>query len=69
MDTPFIASNAALDDAVDLIDAYGPHAMSEAASRAKISRSKDNLVRWVHWRQIERMIPMLVAEKPEGSVH
>jgi len=69
MDTPFINGRNALADAADLIDRYGEHAASEAASRASRSRDEGNVARFCHWRHIERVIATLSSAEILGSVH
>jgi hypothetical protein len=69
MDTPFIASRHALSDAADLIDKFGDDAGFEAATRAESSRDDGNILRFCHWRQIERVIATLSSDEVRGSVH
>jgi hypothetical protein len=69
MDAPFIASRLALSDAADLMARYGEGAAFEAASRAEQSRDNGNVVRFCHWRQIERVIATLSSDEVFGSVH
>jgi len=69
MDAPFIHSRLALADASDLIDRYGDDAGLEAAARADRSRDDGNVVRFCHWRQIERVIATLNNEQVCGTVH
>jgi len=69
MSTPFISGRAALDDAARLIDAFGADAGSEAAARAEQSRDAGNVLRFCHWRQIERVIITLVCDEVQGTVH
>ena len=69
MDTIFIAGRATLDDATDLIRNFGDAAIGEAAARASRSRNAGNVVRFCHWRQIERVISTLVDDEPAGTIH
>ena len=69
MDTPFISSRVALDDASELLERFGSHAASEAAARAAGSRDAGNVTRFCHWRQIERVIETLSSREPAGTVH
>ena len=69
MATPFITGRPALADASDLIDRFGDDAALEAASRAERSRDDGNVVRFCHWRQIERVIATLSSEEVRGTVH
>ena len=69
MDAPFINGRLALSDASELIERFGDDAGFEAASRAEISRDAGNVVRFCHWRQIERVIATLASEEIRGTVH
>jgi hypothetical protein len=69
MDWLFIHSRVALSDASDLIDRYGPDAPFEAAARAERSRDDGNVMRFCHWRQIERVIASLTTDEVYGTVH
>ena len=69
MDAPYIAGRAALADAAELIDRYGDNAGLEAAVRAEVSRDAGNVLRFCHWRQIERVIATLSNDEVRGSIH
>jgi hypothetical protein len=69
MDAPFIAGRRALSDASELIDRFGELAPREAAARAEHSRDAGNVVRFCHWRQIERVIASLASDEVRGTVH
>ena len=69
MDLPFIASRPALADAAELIERFGDDAGLEAAVRAEQSRDAGNVVRFCHWRQIERVIVTLSSKEVLGSIH
>lgn len=69
MDTPYISSRAALDDAASLIETFGDDAGFEAAARAEESRDRGNVIRFCHWRQIERVIATLSADEISGTIH
>ncbi|HVF84078.1 MAG TPA: hypothetical protein VM913_07910 [Sphingomicrobium sp.] len=69
MDHPFIAGRAALNDAAELIDKFGDDAAFEAAARAEFSRDAENVQRYCHWRQIERVIASLSSDDVRGTVH
>ncbi|HVH38219.1 MAG TPA: hypothetical protein VM757_06495 [Sphingomicrobium sp.] len=69
MDGPYIAGRAALNDAAELIDRFGDNAGLEAAVRAEMSRDSGNVLRFCHWRQIERVIATLSTDEVQGSVH
>jgi hypothetical protein len=69
MDTPYIHGRAALADAALLLETYGDDAGYEAAARAEAARDKDNVHRFCHWRQIERVIVTLSDSEVRGTVH
>jgi hypothetical protein len=69
MDMPYIAGRAALADASELIERFGDNAGLEAAVRAEVSRDAGNVVRFCHWRQIERVIATLSDDEVRGSIH
>jgi hypothetical protein len=69
MVTPFIHGRVALSDAAELIERFGDDAGFEAAARAERSRDKGNVVRFCHWRQIERVIAHLSCDEALGTVH
>lgn len=65
----YIASRDALDDACKLIDCFGADAALEAAVRAEGARDRGNVLRFCHWRQIERVIVTLSSETPDTTIH
>ena len=65
----YIASRDALNDACKLIDRFGADAALEAAVRAEGARDRGNVVRFCHWRQIERVIATLSTEDVLGTIH
>ncbi|HUG45312.1 MAG TPA: hypothetical protein VMK31_02215 [Sphingomicrobium sp.] len=69
MTSPFISGRPALADASELIERFGDRAGLEAAVRAEQSRDAGNLVKFCHWRQIERVIVTLTAEEVRGTIH
>ena len=69
MQNIFIAGRSTLDDAADLLLSFGTDAVREAASRAEQSRKADNVLRFCHWRQIERVIVTLACDEPNGTIH
>lgn len=69
MDFPFIHGRHSLNDASELIENFGENAVLEAAARARRSRDEGNVVRFCHWRQIERVIAALDCGEPHGPVH
>ena len=69
MDTPYINGRGSLADAALLLETYGDNAGFEAAARAEASRDKGNVLRFCHWRQIERVIATLSCDEVRGTVH
>ena len=69
MDSPFISGRPALADAAELIEHFGDDAGMEAAYRAEESRDAGNVIRFCHWRQIERVIVTLSSDEVRGSIH
>jgi len=69
MQALFIPDRTALADASELMETYGEDAAAEAAARADRSRDDGNVVRFCHWRQIERLIASLRTEVVAGTVH
>ena len=69
MEPVFISGRPALADAAELIDRFGDDAGLEAAVRAERSRDAGNVIRFCHWRQIERVIVTLSTEEVRGSIH
>ena len=69
MESPFIAGRNALAEASELMERFGDDAGLEAAVRAERSRDAGNLIRFCHWRQIERVIATLSDEEVRGTVH
>ena len=69
MDALFISGRPALADAAELLERYGDNAGFEAAVRAEESRDAGNVVRFCHWRQIERVIVTLSSDEVRGSIH
>ena len=69
MQIPFIAGRRALDDAHRLMVAHGDDAGFEAAILAERSRDDGNVVRFCHWRQIERVIAVLASDEVQGTIH
>ena len=67
--TPFITGRAALSDADRLMRDHGDEAGFEAAIRAEHSRDAGNVVKFCHWRQIERVIATLASDEVAGTIH
>jgi len=66
---PFVADRAHVIDAMALIDEFGDDAGFEAAARADHSRGLGNHIHFCRWRQIERLIILMSADRPVGTVH
>lgn len=69
MDDLFIAGRHSLSDAQDLMREFGREAALQAAVRAEQSRGAENILKFCHWRQVERLIDALAANEPQGTVH
>ena len=69
MDAPFISGRVALADASELLSRFGDDAGYEAAALADLSRDAGNVVRFCHWRQIERVIATLSSAEVRGTIH
>ena len=69
MESIFISGQLAIADAAELIDRFGDDAGLEAAIRAETSRDAGNVVKFCHWRQIERVIAVLSSDEVRGTVH
>ncbi len=69
MDTPFINDRRSLADAAMLLETFGDDAGFEAAARAEASRDKGNILRFCHWRQIERVIVTLSDQEVRCTIH
>jgi hypothetical protein len=69
MDHLFIACRTSVTDAEDLMREFGVEAALQAAVRAERSREAENILKFCHWRQVERLIDALAAEGPQGTVH
>ncbi|MES2001485.1 MAG: hypothetical protein V4444_04150 [Pseudomonadota bacterium] len=69
METPFIHGRSALADAADLLNRFGDDAGLEAAVRAEQSRDAGNVLRFCHWRQIERVVATLGCDEVLGTIH
>ena len=69
METPFIHGRLALSDASELMDRFGDDAGYEAAARAERSRDEGNVMRFCHWRHIERVIATLSSDEVRGLIH
>jgi hypothetical protein len=64
-----LPDRAAAADVEELIARFGSFAASEAAARADRSRDLGNVVHFCRWRQIERMILLLTADRGQRAIH
>ena len=55
--------------AMRTVGASNVPASLQAAVRAEKSRDADNILKFCHWRQVERLIGALAADEPQGTVH
>jgi hypothetical protein len=69
MDDLFIASRNSVSDAQELIREFGGEAALQAAMRAEKSREAENILKFCHWRQVERLIDALGVDEPQGTIH
>ena len=69
MDDLFIAGRNSLSDAQELMRDFGAEAQLQAAVRAEKSREAENILKFCHWRQVERLTDALAADEPQGTVH
>ena len=69
MQDVFIAGRSSVTDALSLVDEYGPDAPLAAAMRAVQSRDAGNVLKFCHWRQIERLSALLASNNVQGSLH
>lgn len=69
MSIPYVADRQTVTDANALISTFGDDAGFEAATRAEVSRDKGNIFSFCRWRQIERLIAVLVGPVQNGTLH
>ncbi len=67
--TTYVADRDIYEGATDLIAGFGSAADIEAASRARVCREQGNVQHFARWRQIERLIPVLVSDEVMGTLH
>lgn len=65
----YVADRGQVVDATALIDRFGDDAGYQAAARAERSRNLGNAVHFCRWRQIERLIILMTATGPQGTLH
>lgn len=66
---PWLGDRAEVSDAAELMARFGDRAGPEAAARADACRDRGNHLNFCRWRQIERLILMLSADRPFGTIH
>jgi hypothetical protein len=66
---PYVADRATVEQANALISDFGETAGVEAAARANRSRSIGNVALFCRWRQIERLISILSADRAVATIH
>lgn len=64
-----VADRDIYEGATDLIAGFGSAADIEAAARADACREVGNVQHFVRWRQIERLIPVLMSDEVTGTLH
>jgi len=65
----YLADRRMVADAAALIRRFGAFAEDEATMRADRSRSVGNVVHFCRWRQVGRLVRLLAADQPFGTVH
>ncbi|ONF95753.1 hypothetical protein [Sphingomonas jeddahensis] len=65
----YLADRHMVADAASLMRVFGDYAADEAAIRADHSRTLGNVVHFCRWRQVERLVRLLAANAPSGTVH
>lgn len=66
---PYVANRGEVTAASALIAAHGDDAVFAAAAKADQARDIGNLVHFCRWRQIERLIVLMSADRAIGTVH
>lgn len=69
MQSMIFVDRRSYDDAAALIEAFGVLAAEEAELRADQSRELGNYVKFCHWRQIGRVLPLLQGHQAMGTLH
>lgn len=67
--TVYVADRDTYEGATSLIACFGSAADIEAATRAAVCREHGNFHHFARWRQIERLIPVLMSEEVTGTLH
>lgn len=66
---PYLSDRSSVAEAAELIAKFGDDAGFEAAARADASRGMGNVPHFCRWRQVERLILLLSADRAIGTVH
>ena len=66
---PYVTDRAMLADATDLIARFGTEAAFQAAALADRSRDRGNVLHFCRWRQVERLVAILVADEVTATIH
>ncbi|VVT23571.1 conserved hypothetical protein [Sphingomonas sp. EC-HK361] len=66
---PYVVDRGEVSTATALIAAHGEDAAFAAAAKADQARDIGNLVHFCRWRQIERLIVLMSADRAVGTVH
>jgi hypothetical protein len=66
---PFVADRASALDAARLLAELGEAAAAAAAARAEISRGLGNVAHFCRWRQIERLIDIMMDADSKQTRH
>ena len=64
-----VHDRASVDEAAALIDRFGEHAATEAATKADSFRHSGNITLFCRWRQVERAVHLLQLEDVVGELH
>jgi hypothetical protein len=66
---PYVADRTTLDQATTMIADFGEDAGKLAAAHANSSRTNGNVSQFCRWRQIERLIAVLSADRAVATIH
>ena len=66
---PYIADTQQLATATELLRLHGPAAAHAAAAEADLRRDRGNALGFCRWRQIERLVMLLSADRASGTLH
>lgn len=65
----YLVDRSTIDQAQELMTAFGDDAGFEAAARADKSRDLGNHIHFCRWRQVERLIVLMSMPRAVGTVH